>query len=91
MTPFAAINYIRKGIGYDEFCTEYADYRHIHAEDIYEVLDELQISAQAYDSFGAWFEHIEEYTKELIEEMAKTKGIKIDAIITPDGKNRGEK
>lgn len=31
------------------------------------------------------------YTKELIEEMAKTKGIKIDAIITPDGKNRGEK
>ena len=25
MNPFAAINYIRKGIGYDEFCAEYAD------------------------------------------------------------------
>ena len=25
MSPYAAINYIRRGIGYDEFCVEYAD------------------------------------------------------------------
>lgn len=65
MTPFAAINYIRKGIGYDEFCGEYADYRRIKAEDLYEVLDELQAGAKGYDSFARWFDHIEEYTKEL--------------------------
>ena len=40
--PFAAINYIRKGIGYDEFCAEYADYRRIRADELYDVLDELQ-------------------------------------------------
>ena len=65
MTPFAAINYIRKGIGYDEFCEEYADYRRIKAEDLYEVLDELQTGAKGYESYDAWFEHIEEYAKEL--------------------------
>ena len=32
-----------------------------------------------------------QYSKEMIEKIAVTKGIKIDAIITPDGKNRGEK
>lgn len=31
------------------------------------------------------------YTKELVESTALARDIKIDAIITPDGKNRGEK
>ena len=65
MTPFAAINYIRKGIGYDMFCEEYADYRRINPEDLYEVLEELQAGAKGYNSYDAWFDHIEEYTKEL--------------------------
>ncbi len=72
MTPYTAINYIRKGIGYDDFCEEYADYRRIRAEDLYEVLEELQAGAKGYDSFDAWFAHIEEYTKEL-EELYKSR------------------
>ncbi|MGN0348256.1 MAG: ATP-dependent helicase, partial [Roseburia sp.] len=65
MSPYAAINYIRKGIGYDDFCEEYADYRRMKVEDLYEVLEELQTGAKAYVTFDAWFSHIEEYTKEL--------------------------
>lgn len=65
MNPYAAINYIRKGIGYDEFLTEYADYRRIRAEDLFDVLDELQDSAKGFDTFDGWFDHIEAYTKEL--------------------------
>ncbi|MDD6058447.1 MAG: ATP-dependent helicase [Clostridiales bacterium] len=65
MSPYAAINYIRKGIGYDDFCEEYADYRRMKVEDLYEVLEELQTGAKAYATFDAWFSHIEEYTKEL--------------------------
>lgn len=68
MSPFAAVNYIRKGIGYDEFCGEYADYRRIKAEDLYEVLDELQAGAKGYETYDAWFDHIETYTKELEEQ-----------------------
>lgn len=65
MKPYAAINYIRHGIGYDEFCYEYADYRRINPEDLIELLEELQDSAKDFNTYEAWFEHIEEYTKEL--------------------------
>lgn len=65
MNPFAAINYIRKGIGYDEFCAEYADYRRIRVDDLYDVLDELQESAKGYETYNDWFDHIDAYSKEL--------------------------
>lgn len=65
MNPYAAINYIRKGIGYDEFLTEYADYRRIRVDDLYDVLDELQEGAKGFEEFHDWFNHIEEYKKEL--------------------------
>lgn len=65
MSPYAAINYIRKGIGYDDFCEEYADYRRIRVDDLYDVLEELQESAKGYEDFNGWFAHIEEYKKEL--------------------------
>ena len=65
MSPYAAINYIRHGIGYDDFCEEYADYRRMKVEDLYDVLEELQESARGFETYDAWFDHIEEYTKEL--------------------------
>lgn len=65
MNPYAAVNYIRKAIGYDEFCAEYAEYRRIRVDDLYDVLDELQESAKGIADYNAWFSHIEEYTKEL--------------------------
>ena len=65
LSPYAAINYIRKAIGYDEFCTEYADYRRIKADDLFDVLDELLDAAREYKTYDAWFDHIENYTKEL--------------------------
>lgn len=79
MRPFAAINYIRKAIGYDEFIKEYAEYRKIDKEGLYEVLEELQESSKAYGSFEAWFAHIEEYKKE-IEEMYAQKKKETDAV-----------
>lgn len=65
MSPFAAINYIRKGIGYEEYLTEYAAFRRIKAEDLFDTLNELQDSARDYKTFDEWFRHIEEYQEEL--------------------------
>lgn len=65
MNPFAAINYIRKGIGYDEFCAEYADYRRIRVDDLYDVLDELLENAKGYETYDEWFDHIDTYSEEL--------------------------
>ena len=71
ITPFAAINYIRQSVGYDDFCREYADYRRISEEELLEKLDELQEGAKGYRDFDEWFTHIEEYTEELKRQSEK--------------------
>ena len=63
--PYAAINYIRMGIGYEGFLQEYASSRRINKDQLLEVLDELQDGAKEFSTFDAWFSHMEEYTKEL--------------------------
>lgn len=69
MSPYAAINYIRHGIGYDDYIEEYAQYRNINKEDLFDVLEELQASAKGFKNYDAWELHIEEYTKELKERI----------------------
>ena len=67
MTPYAAINYIRKGIGYDDFLVTYANERHLNLEEMMELLDELQEGAKEYQTYDEWFQHIEEYKEQLNE------------------------
>ena len=79
MSPYAAINYIRHGIGYDDYIEEYAQYRNISKEDLFEVLEELQASARGYKNYEAWELHIKEYTEEL-KEKARQKNENPNAI-----------
>ena len=72
MTPYGAINYIRHGIGYEEYLKTYALFRKLKIEDLYEVLEELADGAKGYQTFGEWFIHIAEYTNKL-KEQARTK------------------
>lgn len=72
MTPYGAINYIRHGIGYEEYLKTYALFRKLKMEDLYEVMEELADSAKGYQTFGEWFIHIAEYTNKL-KEQARTK------------------
>jgi len=65
MTPFAAIKYIRRAIGYDTYLKEYAEYRKIKAEDLYETADEIMESSKEFTDHEAWFHHIERYGQEL--------------------------
>ena len=67
-------------MGYDDFCREYADYRRINEEDLFEKLDELQEGARGYKDFDAWFTHIEEYTKEL-ERLSEEQKSRKDGVI----------
>ena len=64
-SPFAAVNYIRMGMGYEGFLKEYAQYRRINADALLDVLDELQDGARAYKTYEDWFAHMEAYTEEL--------------------------
>lgn len=65
MAPYAAIQYIRKRIGYDDFLKEYAFTHQINRSDLNEVLAEIEEGAKAFSSVEEWFAHVEEYTETL--------------------------
>ena len=79
LKPYAAVNYIRNGVGYEEYLSEYAEYRHIRVEELLEVLNELQEAAKGFDSFEDWFQHMEEY-KETLKNQNREKNREEDAV-----------
>lgn len=70
MAPVAAVNYIRKAVGYDDYLREYAEYRRMKAEELLEVADQLQESAAGFNTMDAWFLHMEEYGEQLKQQAA---------------------
>lgn len=74
LNPYGAINYIRRGVGYDDFLNEYALETGIQSEELFDVLGELQEAAREFDTFAQWFLHIERYEQALIEENKKRVG-----------------
>lgn len=68
MAPFGAMNYLRYSVGYQDYLKEYAEYRHLKVEDLYEVLDSLQESARDCRTIQEWFDQIERYTEKLAEQ-----------------------
>ena len=73
LTPYAAMNFIRKGVGYEEYLEEYARYRKLKPEELTEILDRLMESAKGMDSLKDWEDYIEDYTEKLEEQAAKQK------------------
>ena len=65
MTPYAAIQYIRKSVGYDLFLNEYAIKRKMKLEDLQEIIREMEERAKEFKTIEEWFAHIEKYTLEL--------------------------
>lgn len=63
--PYAAIQYIRKHIGYDEFLKEYAMKRRINLEELMDVVHEIEERAKEYKTIEEWFSYIEEYGENL--------------------------
>lgn len=79
MSPLAAVNYIRQGIGYDEYLIEYAAFRRMRPEELLETADELKESAAGFKTFDEWFAHIEAYKEELLRQAAQRR-TETDAI-----------
>lgn len=89
MTPYGAIQYIRAVIGYDEYLKEYAEYRKIKVEELYDILREIQESAREYRTFQEWFDSMEEYKNMLREQAEKIRkeqnGITISTLHSVKG------
>ena len=84
LAPYAAINFIRKGMGYEEYLREYAEYRKIKPEELSEILDRLTESTKGMNSLEEWESYIEEYTEKLEEQARKAEqereGVLISAL-----------
>lgn len=85
-SPYAAIQYIRKSIGYDDFLKEYAKYQGIDYQKLKETLDQIQESSGAYATMEEWMTHVEEYgnmmlkRKELQKRPQEEKGIALHTM-----------
>ena len=69
MAPYAAIQYIRKRMGYDGFLRDYAEYRGVEYGELIAVLEEIQECAKEFPTIEAWFTHV----KKLWRSAGKTK------------------
>ncbi|MDO4266867.1 MAG: ATP-dependent helicase [Eubacteriales bacterium] len=75
MAPVAAVNYIRKAVGYDDYLKEYAQYRRMKPEELLQVADQLQESAAGFRDMAQWTEHMQEYKEQLSRQtMEREKG-----------------
>ncbi len=90
LKPYPAVNFIRKAIGYDAYLKDYAEYRHLNADDFYTVLDEISEIAKQYQSYKEWFEAIEDYRLKFEEHMKlnhkdKKEGITVTTMHSAKG------
>lgn len=65
LKPVAAVNYIRKAIGYDDYLRSYAEFRRMKPEELFETADKLAESAAEFATFVEWKEHAARYEEEL--------------------------
>lgn len=70
MTPYAAFQYIRKKIGYQEFLKEYAAKKNIEETELTEIMDEIAESMKKKASMEEWIQYTDIYTNHL-KEMEK--------------------
>lgn len=78
LSPYAAIHFIRKGIGYDELLKTYADERNVNADDWFDVLDEMQEMTRDKKSIPEFLSFVENYgdTLEEIRQEHKKQQVK---------------
>ncbi len=59
-TPYTAIQYLRKGVGYDGFLKEYAAERGLDGGELARTLDELQERSGEFRTLADWLSHVKE-------------------------------
>ncbi len=80
MDPYAAVNYIRRAMGYDDYLREYAKFRRINEEELFDTMAQLEEAAKGYKTYTEWFLHIEEYREQLKEQGEKKQNKDEDAV-----------
>jgi DNA helicase-2/ATP-dependent DNA helicase PcrA len=80
MGPYAAMNYVRKGVGYEAFVKSFAEERGQNVQELMEVMDELMQSAVGFQDLSQWQEHVRTYRESMKEKTgrwAESEGVQI--------------
>jgi DNA helicase-2/ATP-dependent DNA helicase PcrA len=87
LSPYGAICYIRKSVGYDEYLANYADEHGMPAGALTDVLDEIADSARSCRSYAEWKTRISEYRAELREmtDVVPEHGVMISTLHAAKG------
>jgi DNA helicase-2/ATP-dependent DNA helicase PcrA len=91
LSPAAAIDYLQKSVGYEEYLKEYAAFRGIEREDLFEIVEQLIQSAKEYSTHEQWLLHIEKFKEELQQKEShrsleqKKEGITLSTIHAAKG------
>lgn len=89
MGPFAAVNYIRHVIGYDDYLREYAQFRRMKEEELFEVAEELEESARSCKTFEEWFEYVDRYKEEMENMRRRQQEVKDGVQLTTMHSSKG--
>lgn len=97
MDIFAAINYVRKAVGYDDFLRKYAVSQNVSAEEYLNMADEIQRRMGAFFTLEQLENHIDSYRESSntfymsedkrgvhIMTYHASKGLEFDAVYLPD-------
>lgn len=98
MNLYGAIHYIRHVIGYEQYLRDYALDHKLKAEELLDVLNEIQESAKNYETLEQWQKHIEDYTANLEKQqrarekqdgviictMHSSKGLEFPIVFIPE-------
>lgn len=92
-----AIRYIRHHIGYDLYLSEYAAYRKMPVQSLYEILEDIEESAESYLSCKEWEEALKEMSEQIkqnnkrsvqdtlvLTTMHGSKGLEFDTVFIID-------
>ena len=90
LKPSAAIQYIRKTVGYDEYLKSYADFRRMDVTELTAVADQLSESAEGFQTAAEWMEHARAYEEELkrqsgAREQAAKEGVTLSTMHSAKG------
>lgn len=98
LSPYSAVNFILKGIGYEDYLKEYAEYRRMNFDDLKEISEEILVRSKSFKTYEDWYESIDEYKIKLknkmeafdpansivVTTMHASKGLEFENVIIPD-------
>lgn len=73
MSPYAAVNYILKGIGYEDYINEEIIGKRLNKEEVYAKLTEIKTLSRKYMDIKQWLKYIDEQTEKTEQENKSDK------------------